>query len=419
MSEERGGHRWVRRAAVGFGVLLVGAVIYTAIDWYRAAQIWPDAMPALDPPPPVLPPDPTAEAKLEALAAEREGLTAQADRRRDLVSAEGAPALPPEGWPEPSASATAALDAVLALSGVYFEPKRIDVEPPNMLPVMEAADARGVRALRRFVEGDGAGAWADVESLVWLGQLLQHGGANLLATMIGAAIEQKALHLGHRLLDAGGWHTRAAGVAEALDAAAARPPPMVAALYGECLGIDMLYRDMGDSSYEELMAMAELEAPPEAAAPGERASEDEDPDEEAAGGTWLYDADATRAMHRVHCLGLIEAAKQPRQAREVPAFPELYAGWWRVGQMLDNPVGRILLTIASPVWDRYLGRMDELAARRVRLRLALAKAGYQAEAGVEASSVEALVPRWLAAAPIDPMTGAPLALDPAPVEEEE
>lgn len=417
MTGERGRHRWVRRVAIGFGVVLLGAVVYTAIDWYRAAQIWPASMPALDPPPPVLPPDEAAEARLAALVAEREGLTPQADRRQALVSADGPPVAPAEGWPPPSPAATAALDAVLALSGVYFEPKRIDDEPPNMMPVVEAADARGVRALRRSVEGDVAGAWADVGSLIWLGQLLEHGGANLLVTMIGAAIEQKGLHLGHRLIDAGGWHPAADAVAEALDAAAARPPPMVAALYGECLGIDMLYRDMGESTYEELMEMGELGAPPAPSEASEAESDEEG--EETAGGTWLYDADATRAMHRVHCLALIEAAKQPRQAREVPVFPELYGGWWQVGQMLDNPVGRILLTIASPVWDRYLERMDQLAGRRVRLRLALAKAGYRAEAGTDAASVEALVPRWLTAVPVDPMTGAPLALDPAPVEDDE
>lgn len=418
MSGERGRHRWVRRVAIGFGVVLLGAAIYAAIDWYRAAQIWPASMPALDPPPPVLPPDETAHAKLEALTAEREGLTPQADRRQELVSAEGPPAMPAEGWPPPSPSAAAALDAVLALSGVYFEPKRIDVEPPNMMPVIEAADARGVRVLRRYVEGDVAGAWADVGALIWLGQLLEHGGANLLVTMIGAAIEQKGLHLGHRLVDAGGWHAAADTVAKALDEAAARPSPMVAALYGECLGIDMLYRDMGDSTYEELMEMSELQAPPAPSAPSEAESPEEE-GEETAGGTWLYDADATRAMHRVHCLALIEAARQPRQTRELPVFPELYGGWWQVGQMLDNPVGRILLTIASPVWDKYLGRMDQLAGRRVRLRLALAKAGYRAEAGADAPSVEALVPRWLAAVPVDPMTGEAVALDPASVEDDE
>ncbi|MEZ4436341.1 MAG: hypothetical protein R3F65_28410 [bacterium] len=418
MSGERGAHGWLWRLGVGVGVLLVLGLIYAGFDWYRAAQIWPDELPTLEPPAPVLPPDPSGEARLAALAAEREGLTPQAERRRALVDAEGAPVVPAEGWPAPSLPATAALDAVLALSGVYFEPKRIDADTPNLIPVMEAADARGVRALRRFVEGDVTGAWGDVRSLVWLGQLLEHGGANLLVTMIGAAIEQKAFHLGHRLLAAGGWDPAAAGVARALDEAGARPSPIVAALTGECLGMDMLFRDMGDSSYEELMAMSELRhppPPPQAAGQDEEAGEEEDD----AGGTWLYDADATRAMHRVHCLALIAAAQQPRSSRSLPVMPELYGGWWNVGQMLDNPVGRILLSISSPVWDRYLGRMDELAARRLRLRLALAKAAYRADTGAEAASVVALVPRWLAVAPVDPMTDAPLGLDPGPVEEGE
>ncbi|MCB9543214.1 MAG: hypothetical protein H6703_12305 [Myxococcales bacterium] len=423
--EQAGRPRWGRRLAVGAAVVVVGVLLYSAYDWYRARLVWPAEMPELVAPAPVMPPAAEGEAALAAAVGQREALAAGVEARSVLLAAEGAPAAPADGWPEDVAAAEAAVDGLVALSGLQIAPVRLDGPSPDFLTVMRLGELRQVRALRRFVEGDGAGAWGDVASAVRLGQLVQHAGGSLLAAMVGVAIEEGALRTAGRLLAAGGWDPAARALLAELTAAAGRPSPLVGATAGECAGADAVYAELGTKTFEELMATAEVGgraragglAGPAEGAGGERAGARRSVE---AGGTWLYDADATRALWRQHCAALVAAMAQPASTRVVPVFPEVHSGaWWRVGELLDNPIGRLLLSISVADWSRFAGRVDRLAALRARVQVALATAGWTAEQGSAPSSIEALVPGWLPAVPVDALSGAPLTLDPAPLPEEE
>lgn len=417
--------RWGRRLAIGAAVVVVGVLLYSVYDWYRAGLVWPEEMPALSAPAPVMPPAAEGEATLRAAVEQRGALAAGVAARSALLDAEGAPVAPDEGWPEDVAAAQAAVDRLVALSGLSVPPVRLDTPSPDFLTVMRLGELRQVRALRRFVEGDVAGAWADAASAVRLGQLVQHVGGSLLGAMVGVAVERGALRTAGRLLAAGGWDPAAGALLAELAAAAGRPSPMVAATAGECAGADAVYAELGTKSFEELMATAEVGgraragglAGPAEGAGGEAAGARRSVE---AGGTWLYDADATRALWRQHCVALIAAMARPARERVMPVFPEVHSGaWWRVGELLDNPIGRILLSLSVADWSHHAAQVDRLAAERARLQVALATAGWTATMGSAPASIEALVPAWLPAVPVDALSGAPLTLDPAPLPAEE
>lgn len=423
VSSREGRPRWGRRVAVGVGVVVVGLLVYSAVDWYRVRQVWPDVMPALSEPAPMLPPAPDGEALLRAAGALRAAVEVGSEARKAVLAAEGGPEVPGDGWPEDVAAGQAAVDALVALSGVRLAPVRLDGPGLDVFVWLRLGELRQVRALRRFVEGDVAGAWGDVASVVGLAQRVSHAGGNLMAAMVGAAIEQGALRTAGRLLAAGGWHDGAGAVAAELAAAAGRRSPLVGALAGECLGADALYAEMGERSLDELMAVAEMGVGPGGAGgePGVGVAEGKASGQEkgTAGGTWLYNADATRALAREHCIAVMAAVGQPAQSRVLPVAPVMYSGsWWRPGELLDNPIGRILLSIASVDGGRYAARFDRLAAERARVRVALAKAGFAAARGEAAGDIEALVPEWLDAVPIDALSGERLTLDPEPLPAE-
>ena len=397
--------RWLLVIAA-IAVILAGWVAY---DLHRARSIWPAEMPVLEMPPPVLPVHPDSLARFDALIAASTGLEAEHDRRTTLLDAEGPPTIPADGWPPDDAAAQRALDDFLATGGMQLPPIVIEAAPTrDFMPVMHAAVLRRLRAIQRMAEGDPGGAWRDVADVWTLGHRLTHSGAHLLATMLGMAIEEQALSTGRRLLLAGPWHDEARPLAEALDAAAARPSGLVAALTGECLAADGLYARMGAANAELLSSDSGPFGAIEPAAEGETRADD----------TWLYDSVRTRAYARRHCLGTIRSAATPAPER-TPA-PEFELGarhWTSVGPMLDNPIGRTLLAIAQPDFGKYISRGDRLAYHRRSLRIALGRAAYTAAEGQAPKTIDALIPTHLAGAPVDPFTGKPMPLDPPPPPE--
>lgn len=401
----------LRRWLIGFAAvaLLIGG--WVAYDVSRARSIWPAEMPTLEMPPPAIALHPESLERLKALGEAAAPLEAHHDLRTELLDAEEPPRTPLEGWPPDDADAQRALDAFLATGGVQLPPIVIEAAPEwNFLPLIHVSALRRVRALQRFVQGDPGGAWRDVADTWTLGHRLSHSGAHLLATMVGMAVEEQALKTAERLLAAGPWHAEATALAEGLDAAAARPSPLVAALTGECLAADGLYRRMGEADAEMLAAEAGTTGALEPAAPGATRADD----------TWMYDSDKTRAYARRHCLGVVEAAATPApQRKPPPPFDLGETHWTSVGHMLDNPIGRTLLAIAQPDFSRYISKGDRLAHERRRVRLALARSAYTATAGRAPTRLDDLVPTHLAAVPVDPLTGAPMPLEPAPLSDED
>lgn len=397
-----------RRIVIALAAVGVALVAYSAYDLHRAAAIWPDEMPALEMPPPAIPAHPDALARFDALIDAAADLETD-ETRAALLAAEGPPAEPPGGWPADRPDVQAALDAFLATGGLVLEPVQLDAEPTRpLLPLVQIAALRNARALRRFAEGDPEAAWRDAVDSLRFAQRLQHAGGHLLAAMIGLSLEGPAHETARRLLDAGGFTPGAGAYAAEIDAAETRPNPLVAALTGECLSADALYARIGEADVESMSAPG---GPGRIAPAAEGATRADD--------SWLYDSRATRALARQQCRALLDAVATPAPARALPEPPDLGArGWWSVGPMLDNPIGRTLLAIAQPTFGRFADRADRVVYTRRRARLAFARAAYTAAEGQAPTAVDALVPRFLPVAPIDPLTGRPMPLDPPPPPDE-
>lgn len=96
------------------------------------------------------------------------------------------------------------------------------------------------------------------------------------------------------------------------------------------------------------------------------------------------------------------------RARPTAADPSQPSPW--VG-LLPNGVGRILIGIARPDYDRYLGRWCDARTRYAAHRALVALRAYRDAEGALPSSLEPLTPEWLAELPVDPATQAPIAYD--------
>lgn len=391
-----------RRIALVVGLLVLALGAWVLVDWMNAKTIWPAEMSALEMPAPVFPADEAAPAAIEAAMAAVEGFDREAIAAH--LDADGPLTTPADGWPVVPDDAAARYDAFVATTGWSAPLTRPDREMPDYFGLMTLNDVRLMRAMVRFVEGDRGGAWDDLLSAHTFAQRVQHAGGSLIMPMLGVALEAETMHLARRFLAADGWTPEARALGPALAAAAGRPSPLVAGLTAEALGFDALYAELGNASLEELMQTTEGGPPPET----------------SGGGTVFYDADKTRALHRQYFAQLIAAAGQPAGERTPPAFPALWSDeWTALGQLVDNPVGRILLSIGIPAFTKYIERYDRHHADRSRLAIALAKAAWQADTGGAPPSVEALVPDYLPAVPVDAMTGQPLTLDPPPLPDDE
>ncbi len=397
-----------RRRLIGVAIGLVVVILaWGGYDLYRAQSIWPETMPPLELPPPAIPVHPEALTRLDGLIDAAGDLDADHHARVMLLEASGLP--DPPSWPPDPPEPHAALDRLLATGGVAIEPETLGDSPArDLLPLIHVDALRRIRAAKRAAAGDLEGAWRDVVDTWTLGHRLAHSGGQLIATMIGLAIERGALDTAGRLLDAGRWSPGASALATALDAAAERPSPLVAALTGECLSIDAMLVRIGQTSAESIDEMA----------PGDGELTPAPPGIETADDTWLYDSHKTRAYARTRCRYTIEAAGRPAPQRTPPPPADLgETRWYEVGPMLDNPMGRILLAIAQPEFHRFLARADRVAYNRRRVRLAIARATYTAEIGRPPTALTELIPQHLPAAPADPFTDQPMPLDPPPAPE--
>ena len=92
----------------------------------------------------------------------------------------------------------------------------------------------------------------------------------------------------------------------------------------------------------------------------------------------------------------------------------LWHGGFNPGEWVDNPVGRLMLEIARPVFAHYHERGDALIARRrlLLLRVVLARFGLE-HSGAAPARLADLVPDYLPAIPQDPFTDAALRYDAA------
>ena len=116
---------------------------------------------------------------------------------------------------------------------------------------------------------------------------------------------------------------------------------------------------------------------------------------------FLYDASKTIAYSRRRWAKVIEEAAKPPLMRKLPGPIELHHA---PNAMTDNPVGRILLSIATPSMAQFLERDDRIRNYRRLLLVRTAIELFLREEGRRARALEELVPKYLQALPADLFT---------------
>lgn len=240
-------------------------------------------------------------------------------------------------WEE-NAPALSALEAVMD-RGELAVPvvENPDDAGPDLAPLRHVARASYLRGWDLAAVDGPLAVEAMMAPARW-GVLLKDGEGDLVsftmgATLMGESLDQLELLLAHRP-DAA---TRAAAL-EALDAL---PPRRSAAraMAAECNWTESVFTGSN----------------PATDFPG-----------------WslplVYDEDTTLAWHRQHCRLLIAEYGKPRADRRAVDAQVYSQGWLR---LLHNPVGRLLIDIARPDYDRFIQREDRVLERRDALILDL------------------------------------------------
>lgn len=403
-----GAGRWKRRILLVLVILLLLAAV-AAVLLVSAAREAAHDWPALDTPPVSLP-APPIKVDAEALPLFYAALAAA----KDIDGAAFTEALDVEGSPPDAklevwrdhAAALEALEALLAHPGLGLPVQSLDEEPPSMLTAMALGRLLLLRAWWQTEQGAQEAAVADLERALRLGLILEHAGGSLLVTMVGLAVQGMTID---ETLEMLAVPPKLQGAALAplearLQAAAAWPQGIVAGLAAECLSGEELWESLRGMSVSEILEASPMDGARKRSAPAAG--------EQRASDSWLLNVDKTRAFARRDCAKRLQRLQIARPTRPPLERIELWRDGFRPGQYVDNPVGRILLTIASPSFESFTDRSDTLRARRRLLltRMALLRFGHDHDGNAPATLTD-LVPDYLPAVPQDPYSDAALRYD--------
>jgi|GEM_PF-6176391 len=287
--------------------------------------------------------EPTVAAVSAACEAEAEAQRVWARERRSPGSADLTS--PPLSAELPRASCVGALDALYAAvpdAGLLVPTAALDApagETPDLTTVNFAGRFEARLAARDAAAGNWLDAGAHAAQALRLGRIFTHGGS-LLSSMVGASINKRAVDWLESLpaeTPAVFWSV----VAPELKLDAGWPHPLHAALTAECRSTEDIFVRLADDP---------------AGLGTEGAS--------ALAVTPLYSAEKTLWRYRAQCRELLASLDLPRGERGESTLPPLNAGFFR---WIDNPIGRILLSIAEPSWGGMIDRSEEATAGRARL----------------------------------------------------
>jgi hypothetical protein len=314
----------------------------------------------------LLRPDPTD--RLEVLAAV--GLLAPADLQGRV--------------PQP-----AAIDAIRSLPSdegtvLVPMPDSLDGNTPDLLPLQRLCQAWLLDAWERASRGDTAGATKDMLGALRTARLLAEGDSGLLGHIVGLSLEQLALTELRELLTG-----PARADAEALELAAsalALPRDDSALARGIATEFTSLERH-----FQQLRASSEASSPPWGRLPG------------------AYDPDQTTAWVRVDGQAAVDRALAPRWLRPKA---EDTVRWGEAGgslrEWVHNPLGRSLYAVAKPELGDFVVRADSVRAQARVLQAWVALQRARLHTGALPQTLDATVPAWLAAVPVDPFDGGPI-----------
>jgi hypothetical protein len=379
--------------SVVLGAVAVGGVLLWASS--AGGDTWPDpaSVPALEIPEPSLTADAEALALLEQA---RDAAGAVEDDLKGALDGE-----PPyrEQWPRwaPFEPALGLVGRAMARPGLRLPPtESIEDQGWGYFHLLTLHRAWLLRAWQAAEEQGPEEGAAQLLAAAAFGQRVEQASGDLIGVMVGINLQEGALEAISQLRGRAPLPEEAlAALAAELATLAAGPSGITRAIAQECRVVNDLYVLMGEDP-EAMMERTGDELPP-------------------LGTSMMplfYRAEDTTALHRAWCLEVMAAAQVPAPERQWPAHvverlaedPPLLA-------MADNPVGRVLLSIAAPSFSSYAERRDLLGARYAGLRAAVAADRFAAENDRRPAQLSELVPEFLGAVPIDPVTGQPVRLE--------
>ncbi|MBN2360163.1 MAG: hypothetical protein JXR83_11995 [Deltaproteobacteria bacterium] len=399
--------RWKRRlllaALVLLGLLLAGLLTLWLLA-RQAAAVWPREVTALALPGPPWPVEDGAWDDFVAMSGKME--KRQMGWLSQAITDEGQPADADLGRWREHEDALQAMDALVARSGLRGPTLELDDSMPPVIPALNVARLRLLRAWWHAAAGDPLRASQDLIAAQRLGMLLEQAGSSLLLAMVGLGIQDGVTDETGEMLQAyPGWPAEALiPLARSLVTASMAPNGMLAGLAAECLAQERLLRRMAGQSTIELLRQTS----------GTTARGDTSSPPAAGSGSWFFDVDATAAMGRQRCQRRIREYGKPAPQRQPLDEPRLWPGGARkLTVLLDNPIGRIVMDLAQPNVNHFMEHSDRVRARRALLGLRLAVLAFaQEHQGSRPGALADLAPDILPEVPLDPYTGQGFVYDP-------
>ena len=246
------------------------------------------------------------------------------------------------------------------LGGLRFPTPPVDGSDTGPLR-LRGLPARGwvLRAWSR-VDSDRAGAVADLRRALTTATALEHSGGDLVPVAVGVMLQDTVLRHATLMVEQGLLGQDAQPLLDDAVAGAALGSGFPAALWAECVAFEDMFGRLGAFGANDLIQRTGPGGGPQL------------PDEAGPGNWPLYSTARTLGAHRHRCRQSLAFAAASPDERAPLAFEPLWEG--KPLQMVDNPVGRILLEISSPSWEGLVERRDRIAVTRAELAGAVAAA---------------------------------------------
>ena len=362
--------------------------------WQRgeAAKKWPtlDEEPPLASKASLLPEDPLAwKLILESI----ERYDADHDSAQEQLSAIG---MPPNAsvWAHQQVSLARIKQAMTrpGLRTPYRE--RFEDAVPDVFPLIQIGRNQVLRGWESAEAGLLLEAVDDMLLADTFGSRLIDGSEDLIIVMIGIALTEIAMEELEELEALIGSEEREVFARALAGLQANRPLSNSATARGvtrDCMMFEATYRELGERP-ELLLSEMSMDGQVTPYPIQSRII------------AFRYDADATIAQHRRVCRAAVSRmASMPYEQEETYAPPIQSSGFY-------NDVGSIMLNLVAPDFTRFADQERTTSVHRSGLVVLLAERLYAADHGILPTTLEALVPDYLPAVPVDPFTGRPMSL---------
>ncbi|MFT5684545.1 MAG: hypothetical protein ACI8RZ_005486 [Myxococcota bacterium] len=382
-------------AAVVSLFLLLPLVGGAGLIWWQrgeAAKKWP----TLDDEPPLVlkaPPLPEDEQAWSLVLEALEHYDADNDGAQEQLSAIGLP-VNASLWAHQQVSLERIKQAMDRPSLRTPYRKHLEDDFPSLLPLMQVGRNQVLRGWESAESGLLTEAVDDMLLTDALGTRLIDGSEDLIIVMIGVALTEIALEELEELIvllppeEPGVLVHALAGLKSGYPRSTAAAARGVAR---DCTMFETTYREFGDHP-ERLLTESSMDGETTPYPIQSRIA------------ALRYDADATIAQHRKVCRAAVSRMEAPPYDRASDYAPPIQPSG------VYNDIGSVLLSVGSPDYTRFVDQERSAVVRRSGLMVLTAARLYALNTGAQPATLDALVPDYLDAVPVDGFTGQPMAL---------